>query len=65
MHDPQGSGPQFHDCSACKGAGLVPRTGDHFSSTVDAAAAYEQRHGGGPVGPVRCSRCKGEGLVEA
>jgi len=60
-----GSGPQYLKCSRCKGAGMVLRTGDHHTSTVEAAAAYEHHHGGAPIGPVRCNRCDGTGRVDA
>ena len=36
------------DCPVCKGTGTVRNRGDHFTTTVEAAAAYERMHGGMP-----------------
>ena len=36
------------DCPVCNGTGTVRNVGDNFTTTVDAAAAYEQMHGGMP-----------------
>ena len=62
--EPQGSGPQFHDCSRCHGTGAIRNPGDTCTTTVEAAAAYEQMHPNAPSF-VTCKRCKGEGRVEA
>jgi hypothetical protein len=36
------------NCPVCHGTGQVRNVGDNFTTTVEAAAAYEQMHGGAP-----------------
>lgn len=40
--------PADTDCPVCKGTGRVRNPVDHFTTTVEGAAAYEHLHGGMP-----------------
>lgn len=44
----RGIGVADPNCAVCDGTGSVRNRGDDFTTTVEAAAAYEQAHGGMP-----------------